>query len=79
LFDDPLIAQRGWIAAAEIPEVGRLEEPAGLIGFGMNVPPEPAAPCLAGQHTREILAGLGFDDGAIAKLIDAGAVFADLG
>jgi crotonobetainyl-CoA:carnitine CoA-transferase CaiB-like acyl-CoA transferase len=79
LFDDPQIAKRGWIASAEVPGVGRLEEPARLIDFSTNTPPTASAPCLAGQHSKEILAGLGFDDAAITKLIDAGAVFADFG
>jgi crotonobetainyl-CoA:carnitine CoA-transferase CaiB-like acyl-CoA transferase len=76
LFDDPLIAQRGWIATAEVADVGRLEEPARLVEFSANVPPGVSPPCLAGQHTREILAELGFGDAAIAKLIEADAVVA---
>ena len=79
LFDDPEIARRGWITAADVPVVGRLEEPARLIDLSTNLPPEAAAPCLAGQHTTEILAELGFDDAAIAKLIDVGAVFTAAG
>lgn len=76
LFDDPLIAQRGWIATAEVADVGRLEEPARLVEFSANAPPDVSPPCLAGQHTREILAELGFGEAAVAKLIEAGAVVA---
>ena len=74
LFDDPEIASRDWIAKAEVPGVGRLEQPARLVGFSTNEAPAPAGPCLAGQHTREILADLGLDEAAVAKLIDSGAV-----
>jgi crotonobetainyl-CoA:carnitine CoA-transferase CaiB-like acyl-CoA transferase len=79
LFDDPLIAQRGWIATANVPGVGRLEEPARLIDFSVSKPPAVSPPCLAGQHTTEILAELGFGAAAIAKHIDAGAVVAAAG
>jgi crotonobetainyl-CoA:carnitine CoA-transferase CaiB-like acyl-CoA transferase len=76
LFDDPQIARQGWIATAVVAGVGRLEEPARLIDFSVNTPPAAGPPCLSGQHTRQILAGLGYDDSAIAKLVDAGAAFA---
>jgi crotonobetainyl-CoA:carnitine CoA-transferase CaiB-like acyl-CoA transferase len=33
-------------------------------------------PCLAGQHTAEILSELGYDAGAIADLVDAKVVLA---
>jgi crotonobetainyl-CoA:carnitine CoA-transferase CaiB-like acyl-CoA transferase len=76
LFDDPDTARRGWIARAEVAGVGRLEQPARLVDLSTNQPPAPAGPCLAGQHTREILADLGLDEAGIAKLIDSGAVAA---
>lgn len=76
LFDDPDITRRGWIGSARMPDVGRLEQPARLVEFGTNVPDEVTGPCLAGQHTREILAGLGLDEAEVARLIEDKAVLA---
>ncbi|MCW2913625.1 MAG: L-carnitine dehydratase/bile acid-inducible protein, partial [Actinomycetia bacterium] len=76
LFDDPDIARRGWIASAQVPGVGGLEQPARLVEFRTNVPGEVSGPCLAGQHTRQILAGLGLDEAAVARLVEDGAVLA---
>jgi crotonobetainyl-CoA:carnitine CoA-transferase CaiB-like acyl-CoA transferase len=76
LFDDPEITRRGWIATSRVAGVGRLEEPARLVDFAVNAGPAPSAPCLAGQHTKEILAELGLDESAITKLVDSRAVLA---
>jgi crotonobetainyl-CoA:carnitine CoA-transferase CaiB-like acyl-CoA transferase len=35
-----------------------------------------SAPCQAGEHTRQILAELGYDEPAIARLIDSRTVLA---
>jgi crotonobetainyl-CoA:carnitine CoA-transferase CaiB-like acyl-CoA transferase len=76
LFDDPEIARRGWIASGEVPRVGRLEQPGVLVDLARHPGRVARPPCLAGQHTAEILSELGYDAGAIADLVDAKVVLA---
>jgi crotonobetainyl-CoA:carnitine CoA-transferase CaiB-like acyl-CoA transferase len=71
VFDDPEVA--GWIATGAVPGVGRLEQPGVLVDFAHNPGSVTRPPCLAGQHTREILAELRFDVDAIDDLIGSGA------
>jgi crotonobetainyl-CoA:carnitine CoA-transferase CaiB-like acyl-CoA transferase len=74
LFDDPEVARRGWIAAADVPGVGRLEQPGVLVDLAEHPGRVSRPPCLAGQHTTEILAELGYHAGSIAELTDAKVV-----
>ncbi|MFJ6573960.1 CaiB/BaiF CoA transferase family protein [Streptomyces sp. NPDC091292] len=76
LFDDPEIARRSWIASAQVPGVGLLEQPARLVEFARHVPPAVSGPCQAGQHTREILAELGLPQDEINRLIEQRVVVA---
>jgi alpha-methylacyl-CoA racemase len=50
-------------------EVDGVPQPAPAPRFSRTVPS-----ALPGDHTRDVLAGLGFDEGAVAELADAGAV-----
>jgi alpha-methylacyl-CoA racemase len=47
-------------------------QPAPAPRFSRTAPPRPTAPALPGDHTLDILAGLGLDDAAIAGLVDSG-------
>jgi crotonobetainyl-CoA:carnitine CoA-transferase CaiB-like acyl-CoA transferase len=76
LFDDPEIRRRGWIAAATVPGVGLLEQPGLLVDFTRNPGGVVRGPCMAGQHTREVLAELGYDLQAVASLEESRAVLA---
>jgi crotonobetainyl-CoA:carnitine CoA-transferase CaiB-like acyl-CoA transferase len=72
----PQVAGRGMVATfADAPGVGRdirvLRTGVKLDGVA---PAVGAPPPTLGQHTREILAGLGYDDGAIAALHREGAI-----
>jgi alpha-methylacyl-CoA racemase len=55
-------------------EVDGVPQPAPAPRFSRTVPSAPRSPALPGDHTRDVLAGLGFDEGAVAKLTDAGVV-----
>jgi crotonobetainyl-CoA:carnitine CoA-transferase CaiB-like acyl-CoA transferase len=74
LFDDPDVRRRGWIATAEVPGVGRLEQPGILVDLARNPGSIARGPCMAGQHTREILAELGYEPQAMASLEESRAV-----
>lgn len=76
LFDDPEVRQRGWIATAEVPGVGRLEQPGLLIDLARNPGGVVSGPCLAGEHTRAILAELGYEPQSVAALEESRAVLA---
>jgi crotonobetainyl-CoA:carnitine CoA-transferase CaiB-like acyl-CoA transferase len=76
LFDDPEMIERGWIASYDHPVVGRMD----ALGLLFDLSETPGVvqrpPFLVGQHSREILAEIGRDDDAIARLLASGAVLA---
>jgi crotonobetainyl-CoA:carnitine CoA-transferase CaiB-like acyl-CoA transferase len=76
LFDDPEVRRLGWIATAEVPGVGRLEQPGLLVDLARNPGGVAGGPCMAGEHTAEILAELGYDAQAVAVLVEARSVLA---
>jgi crotonobetainyl-CoA:carnitine CoA-transferase CaiB-like acyl-CoA transferase len=76
LFDDPEIRRRGWIATAVVPGVGRLEQPGLLVDLARNPGGIASGPCLAGEHTRAILAELGYDPQSVSSLEESRAVLA---
>ena len=55
-------------------EVDGVPQPAPAPRFSRTVPAPPRSPSLPGDHTRAVLARLGFDEGAVAELTDAGVV-----
>ena len=71
LFDDAELAP--WITTGVVPGVGRIEQPGVLVSFAMNPAEHVRPPCLAGQHTTEILTELGYDSETIAGLLADGA------
>lgn len=74
LFDDPDLREKGWIASYEHPTIGRIETGGLLVDFsdtpGVLWGPAP----LVGQHSREILAEVGYDKTEIDELVQAGIV-----
>jgi alpha-methylacyl-CoA racemase len=55
-------------------EVDGVPQPAPAPRFSRTVPAAPRSPALPGDHTGAVLAALGFDEGAVAGLTDAGVV-----
>ena len=53
-------------------DVDGVLQPAPAPRFSRTVPPPPAPPGLAGDHTREVLSQLGFDDAAVDELTEDG-------
>ena len=76
LFDDPEMAERGWVASYDHPVVGRMDALGLLLDFSETPGVVQGPPFLPGQHSREILAETGRDDDAIAALVASGAVLA---
>jgi formyl-CoA transferase/CoA:oxalate CoA-transferase len=71
---DPQVIARGMVAELQHPTVGALK----VVGCPVRLSRTPAsvrtAPPLLGQHTDDILSGLGFSTSNIAFLRKAGAV-----
>ncbi|WP_113718364.1 CaiB/BaiF CoA transferase family protein [Arthrobacter dokdonensis] len=71
---DPQVLARGMVATVQHPTEGELR----MVGCPVRLSRTPAevraAPPLLGQHTEDILAGLGFDESRIASLRKDGAV-----
>jgi crotonobetainyl-CoA:carnitine CoA-transferase CaiB-like acyl-CoA transferase len=73
-FDDPATWEVGLAARYPHVTLGTVEQIGGLWRFGdLDMRLDRASPEV-GQHTREILAELGYDDDAVAALLAAGAV-----
>ena len=71
---DPQVAAREMVVEVDHPKAGRMK----ALGFPVKFTDTPAtverAAPLLGQHTDEILATLGYDAAAIARLRTEGAV-----
>ena len=76
MFDHPQVAAEGMLASFEHPGVGRYRGMAHPVRFGDGPPPAPFTAPQLGQHSREILAGLGYSDEEIERLCGSGAVVA---
>jgi crotonobetainyl-CoA:carnitine CoA-transferase CaiB-like acyl-CoA transferase len=73
-FDDPATWDAGLAARYPHPELGTVEQIGSLWNFGdLSTRLERSSPTV-GQHSREILAELGFDVAAVDALLAAGAV-----
>ncbi len=74
LWSDPGALDRQWIVKYPHPMVGQISQ----VGLAFDFSDTPARiqgpPFLVGEHTREILGELGFDEAAATRLFEAGAV-----
>jgi crotonobetainyl-CoA:carnitine CoA-transferase CaiB-like acyl-CoA transferase len=73
-LDDPDLRARGWVAETWAAGVGKFEDPGLLVDLSLTPGRVQRGPCIAGQHTREILRELGYSDGKIDELCAQGAV-----
>ena len=60
------------VARGTFIDIDGVVQPAPVPRFSRTSPPTPTGPSLPGNHTRDVLAGLGIGDDAIAELLDAG-------
>jgi formyl-CoA transferase len=74
MFDHPQVAAEGILASFQHPGVGRYRGMAHPVRVGAGPPPAPFAAPQLGQHSREILAGLGYTGEEIERLCATGAV-----
>ena len=74
LFDDPVARASGLIATTWAPGVGRFEDPGLLIDLSDTPGVVSTGPCGCGEHTRALLAELGFTTSEIDALVAARAV-----
>ena len=68
LHDDPEITQRGWVTSYQHPFVGRLDQVGLLFDLSETPGRVQGPPLIVGQHSREILAGLGYSEQQIEEL-----------
>jgi alpha-methylacyl-CoA racemase len=60
------------VARGTFVEIDGVVQPAPAPRFSRTSPPTPTGPSLPGDHTRDVLRGLGMDDKAIAELLASG-------
>ena len=74
LFDDSELRRKGWLASYEHPIIGRVDA-AGLLFDFSETPGKLWGPApLVGQHSREILAELGYEKSAIDEMVTEGVI-----
>jgi crotonobetainyl-CoA:carnitine CoA-transferase CaiB-like acyl-CoA transferase len=74
MIEDPQIKHRGLIAEIEHPTEGRLKQIAPTVRLSATPGAVESPPPLLGEHTREILKSLDYDDETIKSLAREGAV-----
>ncbi len=74
MFDDPEMIDRGWVSSRENPLVGRIDMRGVLFDFSETPGRVAGGPIVVGQHSREILRELDFDEAAIDELVARGVV-----
>jgi crotonobetainyl-CoA:carnitine CoA-transferase CaiB-like acyl-CoA transferase len=74
LFDDPHLAASGGLLDTALPDGRRTRLPALPLAFGGERLPKRHDVPRCGEHTREILAALGYSDGEVERLARAGVI-----
>jgi crotonobetainyl-CoA:carnitine CoA-transferase CaiB-like acyl-CoA transferase len=74
LFDDEAAFERGLVSRTHAGTVGRFEDPGLLVNFSRTPGVIQRGPCMCGEHSREILRGLGLSDDEITVLAKDGVV-----
>jgi crotonobetainyl-CoA:carnitine CoA-transferase CaiB-like acyl-CoA transferase len=74
LFEDAELYRKGWLATYDHPLIGRVDT-AGLLFDFSETPGKLWGPApVVGQHSRDILTELGYDNAAIDDMVAAGTV-----
>jgi crotonobetainyl-CoA:carnitine CoA-transferase CaiB-like acyl-CoA transferase len=69
VFSDPQVQARGLIVQTEHPRLGRIASLGAPVKMSVTPPLAGRRAPLLGEHTRDVLAELGYDDAAIAAMI----------
>ena len=68
VFDDPWSRDHGLVAETWAPGVGRFEDPGVLVSLSETPGVVASGPCACGEHSRSLLAELGYSDEEIDAL-----------
>jgi crotonobetainyl-CoA:carnitine CoA-transferase CaiB-like acyl-CoA transferase len=74
LFDDPEARRLNLVSETQSTNVGRFEDPGLLVNISPAELVIQRGPCASGEHTRDILKGLGYSDAQIEAMVKSGAV-----
>jgi crotonobetainyl-CoA:carnitine CoA-transferase CaiB-like acyl-CoA transferase len=74
LFDDPAMHDRGWVARSEHQDLGTMDHVAMPFSFSASSRQNVAGAPVTGEHTRAVLAAVGYGGDEIDALIAAGVV-----
>jgi crotonobetainyl-CoA:carnitine CoA-transferase CaiB-like acyl-CoA transferase len=78
VHDDPYMIENGLVVSYPHPKVGQLQQFGRNVDFSETQPEIWGPPPVCGQHTREIMQEIGYDDTDIDKLVETRAIFEDL-
>lgn len=74
VFADPQVQTYGFPVEVEHPKMGKMKLVGNAVDMSRTPPRIDRPPPMLGEHTEEILTGLGYDAGAIAALRDRGVI-----
>lgn len=74
LFDDKDFAKRGWTVSFDHPMVGKLDQIGLLVDFSETPGAVQGRPLIVGEHTKEILAGMGFTEAQMDEMEEQFAI-----
>jgi crotonobetainyl-CoA:carnitine CoA-transferase CaiB-like acyl-CoA transferase len=74
LHDNPDFRKRNWVVSYPHPDVGRLDQIGLLLKFSATPGVIQGRPLVVGEHTREILAGMGYDDAEMKTMEEQFAI-----
>jgi crotonobetainyl-CoA:carnitine CoA-transferase CaiB-like acyl-CoA transferase len=74
VFADPQVREYGFPMEIEHPKMGKMKLVGNAVDMSRTPPRIDRPPPVLGEHTEEILTGLGYDESAIASLRDKGVI-----